>query len=126
MKHNEANAWNNTDGANDNRSWNCGIEGDTDNPEVLKLRYKMIKNAAAVLMCSRGTPMFFAGDEFCNTQFGNNNAYCQDNEISWLNWNLKEKNNDIFEFFKFMIKFRKKHDIIRKRLRPSWHMVILM
>lgn len=119
MKHNEANAWNNTDGANDNRSWNCGIEGDTDNPEVLKLRYKMIKNAVAVLMCSRGTPMFFAGDEFCNTQFGNNNAYCQDNEISWLNWNLKEKNNDIFEFFKFMIKFRKKHDIIRKRLRPS-------
>ena len=119
MKHNEANAWDNTDGANDNRSWNCGVEGDTDDEEVLKLRYKMIRNAAAVLMCSRGTPMFFAGDEFCNTQFGNNNAYCQDNEISWLDWNLKEKNKEIFEFFKFMIAFRKEHEIIRKHLKPS-------
>lgn len=119
MKHNEENAWNNTDGADDNRSWNCGAEGETDDENILKLRYKMIRNAAAVLFCSRGTPMFFAGDEFCNTQFGNNNAYCQDNEISWLNWNLKEKNKDIFEFFKFMIAFRKKHEIIRKRLRAS-------
>lgn len=119
IKHNEANAWNNTDGADDNRSWNCGVEGETDNPDVLNLRKKMIRNAAAVLLASRGTPMFFAGDEFCNTQFGNNNAYCQDNEISWLNWNDKEKNKDIFEFFKFMIEFRKQHEIIRKRMKPS-------
>ena len=90
-KHNEANGWNNTDGSDDNRSWNCGIEGETENEEVLALRKKLVKNAAAVLMMSRGTPMFLAGDEFCNTQFGNNNAYCQDNEISWLNWDLLEK-----------------------------------
>ena len=83
-KHNEANGWNNTDGANDNRSWNCGMEGDTKDPEVLKLRYRMIRNACAILMCSRGTPMFFSGDEFGNTKFGNNNSYCQDNEISWI------------------------------------------
>lgn len=119
VKHNEANLWGNTDGANDNRSWNCGIEGETDDEEVLKLRKKMIRNAAAVLMCSRGTPMFFAGDEFGNTQFGNNNPYCQDNEISWLDWSLKEKNSEIFDFFKFMIAFRKKHEIIRKSLRSS-------
>ena len=115
-KHNEANGWNNTDGANDNRSWNCGWEGETDNPEVLKLRHRMIRNACAVLMCSRGTPMFFAGDEFGNTQYGNNNSYCQDNEVSWLDWSLLEKNRDLFEFFKFMIAYRHRHPIIRKRL----------
>ncbi len=113
-KHNEDNGWNNTDGSNDNRSWNCGVEGDTDNEEVLNLRRKLVKNAAAVLMMSRGIPMFLAGDEFCNTQFGNNNAYCQDNEISWLDWKLLEKNKDIFEFFRYMIGFRKEHDIVRK------------
>lgn len=113
-KHNEANGWNNTDGSNDNRSWNCGIEGETDNEEILTLRRRMVKNAAAVLMMSRGTPMFLAGDEFCNTQYGNNNAYCQDNEISWLDWNRLEKNKDIFEFFKYMIRFRKEHNVIRK------------
>ena len=85
-KHNEANGWNNTDGANDNRSWNCGAEGETDDPEVLSLRRRMIRNACAVLMCSRGTPMFLAGDEFGNTKFGNNNSYCQDNITSWLDW----------------------------------------
>ncbi len=115
-KHNEANGWNNTDGANDNRSWNCGAEGDTEDPEVKMLRFRMIRNACAVLMCSRGTPMFLAGDEFGNTQFGNNNSYCQDNEVSWLNWNLLEKNRDLFEFFKFMIEFRKRHTVIRKKL----------
>ena len=115
-KHNEANGWNNTDGANDNRSWNCGMEGDTKDPEVLKLRYRMIRNACAILMCSRGTPMFFSGDEFGNTKFGNNNSYCQDNEISWIDWSLLEKNKDLFEFFKFMIDYRKKHPVIRKKL----------
>lgn len=115
-KHNENNGWNNTDGANDNRSWNCGAEGDTSDPEVLKLRYRMIRNACALLMCSRGTPMFLAGDEFGNTQYGNNNSYCQDNEISWLDWTYLEKNRDLFEFFKFMIAYRHKHAIIRKKL----------
>lgn len=115
-KHNELNGWHNTDGMNDNRSWNCGAEGDTEDSEVLKLRFRMIRNACAVLMCSRGTPMFLAGDEFGNTQFGNNNTYCQDNEISWLDWGLFEKNKDLYEFFRFMIAYRKRHPIIRKKL----------
>lgn len=118
-KHNEANSWNNTDGANDNRSWNCGAEGETDDPEVLSLRRRMIRNACAVLMCSRGTPMFLAGDEFGNTKFGNNNSYCQDNITSWLDWRMLEKNKDLFEFFKFMIAFRKKHPVIHKQLPTS-------
>lgn len=118
-KHNEANGWNNTDGANDNRSWNCGAEGETDDPEVLSLRRRMIRNACAVLMCSRGTPMFLAGDEFGNTKFGNNNSYCQDNITSWLDWRMLEKNKDLFEFFKFMIAFRKKHPVIHEQLPTS-------
>jgi glycogen operon protein len=118
-KHNELNGWNNTDGAEDNRSWNCGIEGETDDPEVLSLRFRMIRNACAVLMCSRGTPMFLAGDEFGNTQFGNNNPYCQDNEISWLDWSLLEKNRKLFEFFQFMIAYRHEHTVIRRKLPDS-------
>ena len=118
-KHNEANGWNNTDGADDNRSWNCGVEGDTDDPEVLALRRRMIRNACAVLMCSRGTPMFLSGDEFGNTKFGNNNSYCQDNITSWLDWRMLEKNRDLFEFFKFMIAFRKQHPVIHKQLPTS-------
>lgn len=118
-KHNEGNGWDNTDGANNNYSWNCGIEGDTDNPDVLNLRFRMIRNACAILMCSRGTPMFLAGDEFGNTQYGNNNSYCQDNEISWLDWSLLEKNRNLFEFFRFMIHFRHKHPVIRKKLPNS-------
>lgn len=116
VKHNEGNGWNNTDGSDDNRSWNCGEEGESTNPEVLTLRYKMIRNACAVLMCSRGTPMFLAGDEFGNTQYGNNNSYCQDNEISWLDWGYLEKNKQLFQFFQFMIDYRRRHPIIRKRL----------
>ena len=118
-KHNEANGWNNTDGANDNRSWNCGAEGETDDPEVLSLRRRMIRNACAVLMCSRGTPMFLAVDEFGHTKFGNTNSYCQDNITSWLDWRMLEKNKDLFEFFKFMIAFRKKHPVIHKQLPTS-------
>lgn len=116
IKHNEKNGWNNTDGANDNYSWNCGIEGETDDPEILELRHRMIRNSFAILMCSRGIPMFLAGDEFCNTQFGNNNAYCQDNIISWLDWTLLEKNRDMFEFFKYMIRFRKEHRLLRTNI----------
>lgn len=112
-KHNEANGWNNTDGANDNGSWNCGAEGNTDNPEILALRKRMIRNAFTLLMCSRGTPMFLAGDEFCNTQFGNNNAYCHDNIISWLDWNLLKENKDIFMFVQRIIRFRKNHRLLR-------------
>jgi glycogen operon protein len=115
QKHNEENGWDNTDGANDNRSWNCGVEGETTDEEILKLRRRLVRNACAVLLASRGTPMFFAGDEFCNTQYGNNNSYCQDNEISWLDWSRKEQFAEIFEFFKFMIAFRKEHTVIRKR-----------
>ncbi len=113
-KHNEANGWNNTDGSNDNRSWNCGAEGETQDEEVLTLRKRLAMNAFAVLMCSRGTPMFFAGDEFLNTQYGNNNAYCQDNEISWLDWRDIKKNKKHFEFCKYMIAFRKAHPVLRK------------
>lgn len=118
-KHNEANGWENTDGCNDNRSWNCGFEGETDDENVNALRKKLMKNACATLMCSRGTPMFLSGDEFGDTRFGNNNPYCQDNEISWMDWTLLEKNRDIFDFFKYMIEFRKQHPAIRKNLSPS-------
>ena len=111
-KHNLENGWNNTDGANDNNSWNCGAEGDTNDYNINKLRIKMVKNAFATLMCSQGPALFLAGDEFCNTQFGNNNAYCQDNIISWLDWTRKEKHKDVFEFFKYMIAFRKRFHII--------------
>lgn len=112
-KHNEDNGWNNTDGANDNYSWNCGVEGETDDPEVNKLRRRLVKNACVTLMLSRGIPMFLAGDEFGNSQFGNNNAYCQDNEISWLDWSLLDKNRDLFTFFQYMIWYRKHHRVIR-------------
>lgn len=115
-KHNEDNGWNNTDGANDNRSWNCGAEGETQEKEVLSLRFRLIRNACAVLLCSRGTPMFLAGDEFGNTQYGNNNPYCQDNEISWLDWRLLEKNRELFAFFRFMIRYRLTHPAIREEL----------
>lgn len=118
-KHNEANGWNNTDGANDNRSWNCGEEGETKDDGIQRLRKKLIRNACAVLMCSRGTPMFLAGDEFGNTSYGNNNPYCQDNEISWLDWEGLNKNSDIFLCFQYFIRFRKEHPAIRKRLAPS-------
>lgn len=119
QKHNEANGWNNTDGTDDNRSWNCGVEGQTDDKTILALRKRLIKNACAVLLCSRGTPMLLAGDEFGNTQLGNNNPYCQDNEISWLDWSLLEKNKDLHEFFKYMINFRRKHPSINGRTSPA-------
>ncbi len=112
-KHNQNNGWNNTDGANDNNSWNCGVEGETDDAQVLTLRRRMMRNAFALLMCSRGIPMFLAGDEFGNTQFGNNNAYCQDNLISWLDWRLLKQNRDLFCFFQYMIRFRKSHRVLR-------------
>lgn len=118
-KHNEKNGRNNTDGDNNGHSWNCGAEGETDDPNVNGLRRRLIKNAFAALLCSRGPAMFFAGDEFCNTQFGNNNAYCQDNIISWLDWSRLEEFKEIHDFVRHMIQFRKEHPILRKMTKPS-------
>lgn len=118
-KHNEKNGWNNTDGDNNGHSWNCGAEGETDDPNVNGLRRRLIKNAFAALLCSRGPAMFFAGDEFGNTQFGNNNAYCQDNIISWLDWSRLEEFKEIHDFVRHMIQFRKEHPILRKMTKPS-------
>jgi len=115
-KHNEANGEGNRDGGNDNDSWNCGWEGETDNENINRLRYKQIKNAISILMISQGIPMILAGDEIGNTQFGNNNAYCQDNEISWLNWDDKETNIDIFNYFKKIIAFHKAHPVLRNSI----------
>jgi glycogen operon protein len=107
-KHNEANGHGNRDGADDNRSWNCGWEGDDGAPaEVVALRRQQVKNFFCLLILSNGTPMFCAGDEFLNTQRGNNNPYNQDNETTWLDWSLLEKNREIFHFFRHMIAFRK-------------------
>ncbi|WP_027340803.1 glycogen debranching protein GlgX [Halonatronum saccharophilum] len=112
-KHNYANGEGNRDGTNDNYSWNCGIEGPTDDIKVNRLRKKQIKNAITMLMLSRGIPMILSGDEFGNTQKGNNNVYCQDNELSWLDWSLLEENQDIFNFFKRIISFRKEHPVLK-------------
>ncbi|MBT5231159.1 MAG: glycogen debranching protein GlgX [Methylococcales bacterium] len=109
-KHNAANGHAGTDGTDDNCSWNCGIEGDEEaTPKVWALRHQQIKNMACLLMISNGTPMIVAGDEFMNTQGGNNNPYNQDNEITWLNWQDLTDNKDIFSFFQGMIAFRKAH-----------------
>ncbi|MBR3158665.1 MAG: glycogen debranching protein GlgX [Atopobiaceae bacterium] len=113
-KHNEGNGEANCDGANDNNSWNCGVEGVTDDAEVNALRVRQIKNAVALLLLSRGVPMILAGDEFRNSQGGNNNAYCQDNAISWLDWGDLERNRSTFEFFKRMIELRKAHPVLRR------------
>jgi glycogen operon protein len=113
-KHNEENGENNRDGANDNYSSNNGHEGPTDDPEILSVRKRQVKNFITTLMVSQGIPMILMGDEMCRTQRGNNNAYCHDNEITWLDWTLKDKNNDIFSFFKNMITFRKAHNCLRR------------
>jgi len=115
-KHNIENGEDNRDGENNNYSFNCGIEGLNAPPEIERLRIKMIKNLIATLFLSLGVPMILSGDEFRRTQKGNNNSYCQDNEISWVNWDLLNSNNEIFEFTKKMIEFRKKHPILRSTL----------
>ncbi|MCW5978721.1 MAG: glycogen-debranching protein [Bryobacteraceae bacterium] len=125
-KHNEANGHGNRDGTNDNRSWNCGWEGDENVPDcVMALRRRQIKNFFTLLMLANGTPMFCAGDEFMNTQRGNNNPYNQDNETTWLNWDLLEQNGDMFRFFRHMIAFRKAHPSIARshywREDVSWY-----
>ena len=115
-KHNEANGEDNRDGSSNNHSWNCGVEGPTDDPEINRLRSRQIRNMLATLLLSQGTPMMLAGDEFGRTQQGNNNAYCQDNEISWLNWDLKEKGQHLIEFTRKLTGFRHKYPILRRNL----------
>ena len=112
-KHNEANGQDNEDGSDDNLSWNCGVEGPTSDVQVLRLRRRQMKNLIALLMTARGTPMLLAGDEMARTQRGNNNAYCQDNETSWLDWQLLRENADIHRFVRGMIRLRKRHPALR-------------
>jgi len=112
-KHNEANGEDNRDGLDENNSWNCGAEGLTSDDGVNRLRLQLSKNAVALLLLSRGTPMMLMGDEIARTQRGNNNAYCQDNEISWMDWSLRDKNADLFRFVRLMLEFRRKHPVLR-------------
>ncbi len=130
-KHNQANGENNRDGSDFNLSWNCGKEGRTDNEKILRMRRRQARNMAAVLLLSQGVPMLLAGDEIGRTQQGNNNAYCQDNELSWIDWDLLDTNKDLFRYFKLLIAFRRKHSCFRRtkfevRLvegqpQMSWH-----
>jgi glycogen operon protein len=112
-KHNEANGEDNRDGADDNRSWNCGVEGPTDDPQVNALRNRQKRNFLSTLFLSQGVPMLLGGDEIGRTQKGNNNAYCQDNEISWYDWEAADK--DLLEFTRRLIQFRKDHPVFRRR-----------
>ncbi|MSP28721.1 MAG: glycogen-debranching protein [Methylococcales bacterium] len=137
-KHNMANGEENRDGTNDNLSWNCGAEGATDNPHILALRRQQARNFMAMLFLSQGVPMFLAGDEFLHTQGGNNNAWCQNNEISWLNWQFTETNKDMLRFVRELIAFRRRHPNLSRpryltgRIEPTrgipditWHGVHL-
>jgi isoamylase len=114
-KHNEQNGENNQDGNNDNDSWNCGFEGQTDDPATLALRQQLMKNYASYLLFASGTPMILGGDEFGRTQQGNNNAYCQDNEISWFDWSEMERNSDLLEFFRKAIAFTRRFPVLQRR-----------
>ncbi len=109
-----ANGEENRDGTSDNRSWNCGVEGPTQDPEVNALRERQMRNMLATLLLSQGTPMFVAGDEFARTQQGNNNAYCQDNEISWVDWDLDEKGKSLLRFVQMLCGLRAKYPILRR------------
>jgi glycogen operon protein len=113
-KHNEANGESNNDGINDNLSWNCGAEGESDDPKIESLRNRQVRNFMAILLLSRGVPMFVAGDEIRRSQKGNNNAYCQDNQISWFDWTLAHKHSELLRFCRSMIRFRKAHAAVRR------------
>ncbi len=113
-KHNEANGEGNNDGISENLSWNCGTEGETEDQWINDLRQRQVKNFAAILLISQGVPMMVMGDEVCRTQFGNNNAYCQDNDISWFNWEDVEKHKDMFRFWQLMIKRRKHYRSVHR------------
>jgi isoamylase len=121
-KHNEANGEENRDGSNDNRSWNCGVEGPTDDPAINALRGRQIRNMLATLLLSQGTPMILAGDEFGRTQAGNNNAYAQDNEISWLDWTLAEKGRSIVGFVQKLCALRHRYPVLRRNLFLTGHL----
>ncbi|MBS4729581.1 glycogen debranching protein GlgX [Mycobacterium sp. SM1] len=114
-KHNEANGDDNRDGESYNRSWNCGVEGPTDDPDILALRGRQIRNFLATLMVSQGTPMMSHGDEIGRTQLGNNNAYCQDSELTWVDWSLVDKNADLLAFTRKVTALRKAHPVFRRR-----------
>ncbi|SFE59335.1 glycogen debranching protein GlgX [Nitrosomonas sp. Nm166] len=115
QKHNEANLEDNRDGESNNRSWNCGAEGETDDPNILDLRMRQKRNLLSTLLLSQGVPMLLAGDEMGRSQQGNNNAYCQDNEISWVNWNLIEENQELIQFVQNLIQFTKAHPAFHRR-----------
>jgi glycogen operon protein len=112
-KHNEANGEHNNDGGNDNHSWNCGWEGESTDPALNHLRYRQMKNAATILFLSRGVPMLLMGDEVGRTQQGNNNSYCHDNELSWMNWDDVEKEANLLRFFSKLLAFRHAHPVLR-------------
>jgi glycogen operon protein len=114
-KHNEANGEGNRDGSDANWSWNCGTEGPTDDPTVLRIRSRQVRNLIATLMVSQGVPMILGGDEFLNSQHGNNNAWCQDNPIGWIDWSLRERNAGFLRFVRLMIALRKAHHVLRRR-----------
>jgi glycogen operon protein len=118
-KHNEANGENNQDGGNDNHSWNCGWEGPTDDPGINALRQRQMKNAFALLLTSQGVPMILMGDEVGRSQDGNNNTYCQDNELNWLDWSLMEQNADLLQFVQHMVAFRHAHPVLRNAYHLS-------
>ena len=113
-KHNEANGEDNKDGTDDNRSWNCGAEGPTDKPEVNELRARQKRNFLTTLFCSQGVPMLLAGDEMGRTQCGNNNAYCQDNEISWVDWTKRDSERDLVAFTRALSALRREHPVFRR------------
>lgn len=119
MKHNEKNGEANQDGSNYNFTWNCGAEGPTRKKKIQEMRKKQLRNAMLMVFLSQGTPLLMAGDEFGNSKNGNNNSYCQDNDISWLNWDLLETNKDIYEFAKYVIAFRKKHPVFHMEEEPK-------
>jgi len=131
-KHNEANGESNRDGSDDNMSWNCGIEGPSDDPEIERIRNRQVKNFHAITLLATGAPMLLMGDEVRRTQGGNNNAYCQDNEISWFNWNLCNTHADIYRFVKHLTRFRLRRDFaledtgmtlnqLLQQARTQWH-----
>jgi glycogen operon protein len=134
-KHNDANGESNRDGANDNNSWNCGVEGPTDDPAIEALRNRQVKNFFTFALLATGTPMLLMGDEVRRTQHGNNNAYCHDSEISWFDWSLLERHADVHRFVKLLVEFRKRRDVVAesslplnellKRARIEWHGIAL-
>jgi glycogen operon protein len=113
-KHNEANGEDNKDGHTDNRSWNCGVEGPTEDPEIIALRERQKRNLLTTLLLSQGTPMLLAGDEFGRTQHGNNNAYAQDNEISWVHWNIDQAGEALMDYVRRLLELRSHYPILRR------------